>query len=201
MSSNISITRICQYCGDEFEAKTTVTKYCNHTCNRKAWKLKAKQEKIQASNKETQQVKDMPLTEIRAKEYLTVKEVALLLNCSPRTVYDMITVGRLNAINLSKRNIRVHKRDVDNIFESNILGVVPKIQKKSKKDSLKVEDCYSIGEIEEKYGIYSRTLFELFKRKNVEKLQKGKFVYVSKEVVHELLNNFKVNVESWEKSH
>ncbi len=28
MSSNIKLQRICQHCGNEFTAKTTVTQYC-----------------------------------------------------------------------------------------------------------------------------------------------------------------------------
>src|SRR5690554_6590748 len=30
MSSNIRITRVCQFCGNSFTAKTTVTKFCGY---------------------------------------------------------------------------------------------------------------------------------------------------------------------------
>ncbi|MCT2561758.1 helix-turn-helix domain-containing protein [Chryseobacterium herbae] len=191
MSSNISITRICQHCGKSFEAKTTVTKNCSDDCAKRAYKLKAKQDKIRASNVETQKIRDKPLDDIRSKDYLTVREVALLLACAPRTVYVMIESGRLRAVNLSERKIRIHKKDVEGIFENPIFTVIPKVEKKDKKVVLKVEDCYSVGQIEENYEIANKTLYELLKRNNVEKIQVGKYVYVSKEIIHNLLGNYK----------
>jgi hypothetical protein len=46
MSSNILIKRVCQYCGNEFSAKTTVTRYCSHVCNNKAYKLRLRNKKM-----------------------------------------------------------------------------------------------------------------------------------------------------------
>uniref|UniRef100_UPI0028B10B01 hypothetical protein n=1 Tax=Sphingobacterium multivorum TaxID=28454 RepID=UPI0028B10B01 len=40
MSSNIKIKKICQQCGQEFIARTTVTKYCGDNCAKKAYKVK-----------------------------------------------------------------------------------------------------------------------------------------------------------------
>jgi hypothetical protein len=49
MSSNIKITRICQHCGHEFVAKTTVTKYCDKTCAKRAYKARIKKQKVAES--------------------------------------------------------------------------------------------------------------------------------------------------------
>jgi len=57
MSSNIKIQRICQYCKQEFTAKTTVTKYCSLKCNQRAYKKLKRSEKIKQSNTETVKVK------------------------------------------------------------------------------------------------------------------------------------------------
>lgn len=35
ISSNIRITRVCNYFGGEFTAKTTVNEYSSHKCNSK----------------------------------------------------------------------------------------------------------------------------------------------------------------------
>lgn len=53
MSSNIEIIRVCEFCKKEFKARTTVTRFSSHNCNRKAYKAKIKSEKIQKSNIET----------------------------------------------------------------------------------------------------------------------------------------------------
>lgn len=47
MSSNIQIPKKCQHCGKMFVARTTVTKFCGHSCASKNYKKGAKEDKIQ----------------------------------------------------------------------------------------------------------------------------------------------------------
>ena len=70
MSSNIRIQRICQHCGNEFTAMTTVTKYCGAQCAKSAYKARQKTEKIDVSNKETKEIISKPIAEIQSKEFL-----------------------------------------------------------------------------------------------------------------------------------
>ena len=116
MSTNIQVQRICQHCGNEFTARTTKTMYCSHKCNRMDYKAKERAAKVGASNQETLLVRTMSIEELKAKEFLKVKEVAKLLNCSVRTVYYYIDSGKLNAINLSERITRVKRSDIDKLF-------------------------------------------------------------------------------------
>lgn len=53
MSTNISVSRKCEFCGSIFVAKTTVTKYCSHKCNSKHYKQRIKEDKVSRSNEET----------------------------------------------------------------------------------------------------------------------------------------------------
>lgn len=87
MSSNIQVQRVCQQCGNGFKARTTTTQYCSHTCSRRAYKARGRASKIEASNAETKRILAKPIEELKAKEFLTVRDVALLLNCSVRSVY------------------------------------------------------------------------------------------------------------------
>ena len=116
MSSNIRIQRICQYCNNEFTAKTTVTKYCSDVCAKRAYKERKKQENIKTSNKETQIIATLPIEQLKVKEFLTVKEVAKLLNCSVRTVYYYIDNGNIEAVNLGQRMTRVKRSKIDKLF-------------------------------------------------------------------------------------
>src|SRR5688572_26081110 len=100
MSSNIQVQRICQHCSKEFTARTTVTKYCSDDCAKKAYKVRLKAFKIEASNIETRQIKMLPLEQIKQKEFLTVRDVAILLTCSIRTAYRLIEQGDIKAVNL-----------------------------------------------------------------------------------------------------
>jgi excisionase family DNA binding protein len=72
--------------------------------------------KIEASNKETLKVKVQPIEELKAKEFLTVREVAQLLNCSTRSAYYYIENGTINAVNLGQRITRVKRSEIDKLF-------------------------------------------------------------------------------------
>ncbi|MDA9261766.1 helix-turn-helix domain-containing protein [Flavobacteriales bacterium] len=117
MSSKIEIQRICEYCKNEFIAKTTVTKYCSHKCNQRHYKAKVKEQKIKKSNSETTKVRVQPIEVLKAKEFLTVREVSQLLNCSVRTAYNYIDSGTIKAVNLGQRMIRVKRSEIDNLFK------------------------------------------------------------------------------------
>jgi len=116
MSSNIHVQRICQHCGKEFTARTTTTLYCTHRCNSAAYKQKVRTGKIEQSNQETQRIKNKPIEELKAKEFLTVREVAILLNCSARTVYSLIECDKIKAIKLGIRVTRVRRTEIDSLF-------------------------------------------------------------------------------------
>lgn len=117
MSSKIEVQRICQYCGDEFTARTTVTRFCSHRCASTAHKQKLRAEKIEQSNKQVLQTKTKPIEELKAKEFLTVREVAKLLNCSVRSAYYYIESGTIKAVNLGQRVTRVKRSNIDNLFD------------------------------------------------------------------------------------
>jgi len=76
MSSNIHIQRICQHCGNEFTARTTVTQYCGDACSKRAYKARVKAGKVEVSNKETQRIKTQPIEELKLKAFLSIAEPA-----------------------------------------------------------------------------------------------------------------------------
>ncbi|WP_083642404.1 helix-turn-helix domain-containing protein [Christiangramia flava] len=117
MSSKIEVQRICQYCKKEFTARTTVTKYCSHKCNQRAYKAKKRSEKVEKSISETRKKKKQPIEQLKAKEFLTVREVSELLNCSVRSVYNYIENGTISAVNLGQRMTRIKRSEIDRIFD------------------------------------------------------------------------------------
>ena len=117
MSSNIRVQRVCQHCGKDFTARTSVTQYCSDTCSKRAYKARVRALKEEASNTETMRIKNKPIEELKAKEFLTVKDVASLLNRSIRSVYYNIENGKIKAINLGERIIRVKRSDIDKLFD------------------------------------------------------------------------------------
>jgi excisionase family DNA binding protein len=117
MSSNIRIQRICQYCGKEFEARKTTTKTCSDNCAKRLYKALKRGEKIEIAKAETLRTKTRPIEELKAKEFLTVRDVATLLNCSLRTAYRLIEQGNINAVNIAQRKTLIRRSDIDKLFE------------------------------------------------------------------------------------
>ena len=93
MSSNLRIVKICAFCKQEFIAGKTTTETCSDPCAKRLYKLRVREKAISRAKMETM-VKRKPdafITEekvkaIQAKEWLTLKEEALLLNLSPLTL-------------------------------------------------------------------------------------------------------------------
>jgi excisionase family DNA binding protein len=116
MSSNIRITKLCEYCKQQFQAKKITTKYCSHNCNCKAYKQQLKDEKVFCTNKETKQKQvelklntGIDYTSIENKELLTINETCLLLNITHVTLRrwikdNIITSSRIGKKHLIKRS-------------------------------------------------------------------------------------------------
>ena len=117
MSSNLHVKRICKYCSKEFTARTTVTKYCSHKCNSADYKARKRAKNVRKSNNETYQIKTHSIETIKAKEFLSVREVATLLGCSTRTAYRLIDNGTIKAVNLAERMTRVKRIELNKLME------------------------------------------------------------------------------------
>lgn len=116
MSSNIRINRICQYCGKDFEARKTVTKTCSDYCAKRLYKQKQKTAKIEKSISETKAIRLKPVEDLKAKEFLTVRDISKLLSCSTRTAYYLIAKGNIKAVNISKRKTLIQRSEIDKLF-------------------------------------------------------------------------------------
>jgi len=192
MSSNIKITRICQYCGQEFIAQTTVTRYCGDHCAKRAYKARIKKQKIEASEVETQNIRQLSSIAAKTFEYLTVNDVASMLKCDRRTVHHMIKSGRLNAINLSIRKTRILKKDLDGMFLNHVSKDIPKQQLSVQKNRPPLKDCYTVGQILAKYSLAEVTLRKIILRNNIPKYKEGKFVYIKKQTIDPILKRFHI---------
>lgn len=194
MSSNIQVQRICQHCGTEFTARTTVTKYCSLRCGSLANKAKNRAKKVQKSNTETQQIKTKAIDELKAKEFLTVTDVSKLIGCSRQNVYKLINTGKLKATNILKKKTIVKRCDIDKLFvkpeHSNFIGLEEQIKEMyewKQAGAFEISDCYTISEVQEKYSISETALQNLIKRESIPKIKKGWYTYIPKLIIDKLL--------------
>lgn len=182
MSSNIEVIRICEYCKNEFTARTTRTRYCSHNCNSRAYKERVRNTKVKKSNTETHKVKTQDIIQAKAKEFLNVNEACLLIGISRRTVYRLFDSEQLNKYKIGTRTI-IKRSELDKLLETPQIKTEP-IQEVKQYD---ISECYTINEVIEKYNISSGALYNMIKRNGIPKTQKGKFVYVPKILIDNLL--------------
>jgi len=173
MSSNFTVKRLCEQCGQVFEAKTTVTRFCSKLCNKRNHQQKIRNGKMASMDQVIKKVLDKGKPDLKGVEFLSVKATAALLGASDKIVYSLIRSGKLNAINLSKRKTIVARKDVDQLF-----ALPEKTKEKTTRPN--IEDCYHMGQAQAMFNISEKALFDIIKRNNISKVQEGKFTYVAK---------------------
>lgn len=122
MSSNLALPKSCVYCGKTFIAKTTLTRYCCHSCNSRHYKLKARENKILSALVQNQQTvhslqslhSSQPHSLI-SKNYLCIKDAALLIGVSRWTINRMIKRGDLNIHKFGRKKI-IERSQIDKLF-------------------------------------------------------------------------------------
>jgi excisionase family DNA binding protein len=118
VNTKVRIIKVCKSCGREFEARTTVTATCSDPCAKRYYKEKKRNDKIaQAGLKmEIQRKPEQFITEdqirvIQAKEFLNLKEAALLLNVSPLTLRRWVLAGKVVSMKVGRKHL-FSKRDL-----------------------------------------------------------------------------------------
>jgi excisionase family DNA binding protein len=114
MSSKIRLQKTCNYCGEKFTAKTTVTQFCSDNCAKRAYKKRKRDEKIEVAVKEEAE-KAIYNPAISQKEFLSIEEACQLISASRWTIYRLIEKGTLKAAKLG-RITRISRSSINNLF-------------------------------------------------------------------------------------
>jgi excisionase family DNA binding protein len=115
MSSNIYVKRICEFCGNQFEGRTTYTRFCSRSCNGKFSKNAIRDKKIELSNMESIQRANLPFEVLNAKPFLSVDEVSTLIGVSTRTIYRLIKNEEILVKKVGRRTI-ITKDEIKRFF-------------------------------------------------------------------------------------
>ena len=185
MSSNIKVRRICEFCGNSFMARTTVTRFCSHICNSRYGKRKVRELKIEASEKQVVATVAATAKDVIVAEFLTVRDAARLLNISIRSIYNIIQAGRIKALRLTARKTLIKRVDIDQML---ILSEYQAPVLKERKKNPHPKYCYSMTEAQEVLNFSEKALWDLLKRNNIPKYRDGKFSYVLKSDLNKFSN-------------
>ena len=191
MSSNIRIERICEWCGKQFTAQTTVTRFCSKRCSEHAYKERLRQKKISLSNQET--AHNSREKESRNKEFLTPSETARYLGVGRTYIYDCINRGKIKVTRIGRKTL-ISKADIQAMFDF----LTPKEStstEPAEKKSKSLVDFYTRADIREKYGVKDSWIYKVVAENNVPKtIIRGK-AYFSKSHIDRLFSARKENPE------
>ena len=189
-SSNIKIKRVCEWCGNEFYAQKTTTRYCCKKCNERAYKRnlrinQVKSEEARSAEQSIQPIKD--------KDYIDTLEASRLLGTSRMSIYNLIYTGKLKAAKLSSRMTFVKRADIDTMLDSHPYLKIPRKKKEE------ITEFYTTKEIMEKYGVSESWIFKVGKEKDIPKIFRMGKTYWSKSHIDKFIisNKTDESITEW----
>lgn len=176
----LEINRKCKVCGKVFRVKKLDSQYCSDRCCNIDYKRRRDAEAKEARlDKIAEQIPDV-------REYISVKEAVAMFNIERGTLYRLIRIGRIPAINLGMHLIRIKRSELESNFLARTVAREEKSKPTPKLYSLEPEDCYTITEICQKFGLQDSTVWNHVRKYSIPSRQIGRFVYVPKEEIDNL---------------
>lgn len=178
--SKFILPRTCENCGAQFNAKTVYSKFCSKKCSEAATRKKKAQEKQEEQRQKlaAQIPTDRP--------YISIAEAVALFGISKDTIYRLIRKGKIPAVNLGERLTRISRAHIEAMFPK--VEMAKAIQPIITKQEINFDpaNCYTVGEISQKFGISLSTVDKTIRKNSIPKRQIGKYVYVPKSEIDKL---------------
>lgn len=162
--------------------KSVTSVYCSAKCSKKAYKKKI----LQLKKEEQLKALADKIPEDRA--FLSVVEAGILFGVPKRTLYRLVSQGKISSVNLGTRLIRIHRTVMEGMFGSACNLPEAESAPKKKLYSLEKEDCYSIGEIAKRFQISEGSVYNHIRKYSIPTRQIGKHVYAPKSEIDNLYN-------------
>lgn len=176
----LEINRKCKVCGKVFRVKKLDSQFCSGHCS-----------KVDLKRRRDAEAREARLDEIASeipdiREYISVKEAVAMFNIERGTLYRLIRLGRIPAINIGKHLIRIKRSDLEANLIVRPVAREEKTKPTPKLYSLEPEDCYTISQICEKYRLNDSSVWAHVRKYSIPSRQIGNYVYVPKEEIDNL---------------
>lgn len=168
------IQKQCAICEKQFTPKTVNSIHCSRNCTNIAYrKRKAQQKKEKQLETISNKIPDN-------RKYISVPEAIVLFGVTKSTLYRNIRHGKIPAVNLGTRLIRIDRSILEKMFP-----LREDLLEENKSPTIKLyrlepEDCYTIGEISKKFGISDSSVYKHIRKFSIPIRQIGKYVYAPK---------------------
>lgn len=114
-------------------------------------------------------------------------EAIALFGIAKSTLYRLIRQRKIPAINLGTRLVRIDRAIIEEMFPIRQVSAVRE-KPRMKLYSLEPEDCYTIGEIAQKFGISDSSVYKHIRKFSIPTRQIGKYVYAPKSEIDNVYN-------------
>jgi excisionase family DNA binding protein len=185
--SKLKLPKICEHCGKAFEAKTVNTRFCSDVCNNASLRLRKKQELEEERKQQILQESKATIAEIQTRPYISIAEAVVLFGISKDTIRRLIKTGKIPAINLGQRLTRISRTHIEAMFTAVTIPQEKPQEQQAVKLQYEPSECYTIGEVSEKFGVSPSTVSNIIRRNSIPKREVGKFVYVPKAMIDKIL--------------
>lgn len=176
------IKKQCLICGEEFLPKSVASVYCSSKCSKKAYKQKI----LRLKNEREHKALADKIPENRG--FISVPEAGMLFGIAKRTLYRLVGQGKIPSVNLGTRLVRIDRRVMEGMFGPERSLPQAESAPKKKLYSLEKEDCYSVGEIAERFQISDGSVYNHIRKYSIPTRQIGKYVYAPKMEIDNLYN-------------
>ncbi|BDU25705.1 helix-turn-helix domain-containing protein [Flavobacterium sp. GSB-24] len=122
------------------------------------------------------------------RAFISVPEAGMLFGINNKSLYRLVGQGKIPSINLGSRLIRIDRRVMEEMFGPASILQQAESPPKKKLYSLEKEDCYSIGEIANRFQISEGSVYSHIRKYSIPTRQIGKYVYAPKSEIDNLYN-------------
>lgn len=172
----------CTECGLAFVPKTVDSVCCSKKCSGAAYRNK------KALKKKEEQQKAVVEKISADRLYISVPEAIALFGIAKSTLYRLIRQNRIHAINLGTRLVRIDRTAIEATYPIRQSSPPIKVKSTVKLYSLEPQDCYTIGEIAQKFGISDSSVYKHIRTFSIPTRQIGNHVYAPKSEIDNLYN-------------
>lgn len=172
-TAKYEIKRKCETCGATFLARTLDSRYCCKKCSEIATNKRRSEEHKRA-------LMDQLISKVPdGRDYISIAEAEAIFGVCAKTIRRLIQKGDVPSINLGTRLTRISKTA---LLEKLPLRQEPidRSRPLPKTYSLEPGDCYTIGEIAEKFGFNDSTVYMHIRKYSIPTRQIGNYVYAPK---------------------
>ena len=110
----------CEFCGAEFTAQKSSTRFCSHMCASRAYKARKRQlVEDQVNEKFSMEEDNRRKIDLSNVYVMTPRDAAAYLGVSTATIYRYLSSGQFKALRLRAKTL-IRKEDLDSLFVTDI---------------------------------------------------------------------------------